>query len=630
MSKQDSIEQAIRRHVRPGMHLHFASSPSRPNVAIREVARQFRKSRPDFTLSTTGFHSTAHLLAMLRLGRKYISCFFGDNYPTPRPNALYASVEAEGAKLEHWSLLSYVSALRAGATGQSYATTRSLAGTSLGVELAAAGKYLQMVDPRGAAEGLGLVTAMRPDVAFVHAIAADEDGNFVASPPYSEGFWSAFAATKGVIVTVERMVSRERVDACAEWIKVPSYRVLAVCEEPYGAHPQPCFVAPRDDMRLGYIDDFEHYELWRRMTSDAGLFADFCKRVLEVKIEGSAYYDWVGRTRLAGLADVAANFHRSMAIPGANGKPSSSSFRAASSSSDTLRSAAPASRAAMSIRPSGSAASLSSSRLVAASGMGPLGAEDRLVLLAARTIVSRVVERGHEAILAGIGASFASVRMAALLLARGGRTVEVMVETGLVDLACGPSADPFLLAWMNMAQARRLSSVEDVLGTLTCGADNRCLGVIGAAEIDARGDVNSTQLASGALLVGSGGANDIASACSEVIAVVRCEPTKLVGRVHYVTSPGRAVTHIATDRCVLARGAEAERWNVTNVYRDRPVFAEALASVRTACGFAQLESEGATWATPLTAEENEALGAVADRRTRTVDSAKMQAGGMVR
>ncbi|MET0594344.1 MAG: CoA-transferase [Polyangiaceae bacterium] len=628
-SKQDSIEAAIRRHVRPGMHLHFASSASRSNVAIREVARQFRKTRPDFTLSTTGFHSTAHLLALLRLGKKYISCFFGDNYPAPRPNALYAKVEAEGATLEHWSLLSYVSALRAGALGQSYATTRSLRGTSLGAELAAAGKYVEIADPRGGNEAVGLVTAMRPDVAFVHAAAADEEGNFLASPPYTEGFWGAFAATKGVIVTVERMVSRERVDACAEWIKVPAYRVLSVCEEPYGAHPQPCFVAPRDDVRLGYIDDFEHYELWRRMTSDAALFADFCRRVLEVRIEGSAYYDWVGRPRLAGVADVAANFQRSTAATGSVGKASSSSFRAAASSSDTLRTATAVGRAP-SLRPSAAMAAASSSRLVAAAGMGPLASEERLVLLAARTIVSRVIERGHEAILAGIGASFASVRVAALLLSRGGRKVEVMVETGLVDLTCGPSADPFLLAWINMAQARRLSSVEDVLGTLTCGAQNRCLGVIGAAEVDARGDVNSTRLSSGALLVGSGGANDIASACSEVIAVVRCEPSKLVSRVHYVTSPGRAVTHIATDRCVLVRRGDSEAWSVTNVYRDRPVFTDALASVQSACAFPHLDTDGAAWAGPLTAEESDALAAIGDRRARAADSVKMQAGGMAK
>jgi acyl CoA:acetate/3-ketoacid CoA transferase alpha subunit/acyl CoA:acetate/3-ketoacid CoA transferase beta subunit len=619
------------------MHLHFASSPSRSNVAIREVARQFRGKRPNFTLSTTGFHSTAHLLALLRLGKKYVSCFFGDNYPSPRPNALYADVADEGASLEHWSLLSYVAALRAGALGHSHATTTSLAGSSIAAELGAAGRYSEIADPNRPGHAVGLVAAMCPDVTFVHAAAADAEGNFIASPPYTEGFWGAFAATKGVIVSVERVVSAETIDRSSDWIKVPAYRVLAVCEEPYGAHPQPCYVAPREDVPIGYIDDFEQYELWRRMTTDASLFADFCKRVLDVRVEGSAYYDWVGKTRLAGLADFAANFHRaSPQHAGGGAAASSSSFRAAAAaSSSSLRAASAGSvpRTAQTgsardpvMRPSTTMAG-SSSRLVAASGgMVPLAADERLVLLAARTIVGRVIERGHEAILAGIGASFAAARMAALVLARGGRKIEVMVETGLVDMTCGTSADPFLLAWLNMAQARRLSSVEDVLGTLTCGAHNRCLGVLGAAEIDARGDINSTRLASGALLVGSGGANDIASSCSEVIAVLRCEAGKLVPRVHYVTSPGRAVSHIATDRCVLARAAGRDGWAVTSVYRDRPAIDEALAQVRGTCDFPDLDTSAASWAMPLSAEELDALAAIGDKRGRGSD-AKLRVAG---
>src|SRR6185503_11899894 len=161
-----SLADAVARHVRPGMHLHFASSPSRSNASIREVARRFQGTRPDFTLSATGFHSTAHLLALLRLGTRYISCFFGDNYPTPRPNPLYAALEAEGARLEHWSLWSYVTALRAGALEQTYATTSSLSGTTLGAELAAAGQFIELPAPDENGGRIGLVRAMRPDVAF--------------------------------------------------------------------------------------------------------------------------------------------------------------------------------------------------------------------------------------------------------------------------------------------------------------------------------------------------------------------------------------------------------------------------------------------------------------------------------
>src|SRR5262249_9434288 len=140
--------------------------------------------------------------------------------------------------------------------------------------------------------------------------------------------------------------------------------------------------------------------------------------------------------------------------------------------------------------------------------------------------------------------------------------VRVMVETGLFDLECGPSADEFLLSYRNIALARGLSSVEEVLGTFTCGADSRCLGVFGAAQVDPTGAVNSPR-AGDKLLVGSGGANDIASAAAEVVVLARCSPTRLVRAVDYITSPGRAVLTVATDACTFTRRSPDETtWSV--------------------------------------------------------------------
>ena len=85
MSKLRPLSDALAGFVEPGMQLCFASTPSRSNAAVRELGRLFRGKSPQFTLLATGFHSLLHLLGTLRLGRRYIGCFFGDNYPTPRP-----------------------------------------------------------------------------------------------------------------------------------------------------------------------------------------------------------------------------------------------------------------------------------------------------------------------------------------------------------------------------------------------------------------------------------------------------------------------------------------------------------------------------------------------------------------
>jgi acyl CoA:acetate/3-ketoacid CoA transferase beta subunit len=53
--------------------------------------------------------------------------------------------------------------------------------------------------------------------------------------------------------------------------------------------------------------------------------------------------------------------------------------------------------------------------------------------------------------------------------------------------------------------------------------------------------------------VGSGGANDVASRATACVVVSLARPERLVARVGYVTSPGRRVTRIVTDRGVLRR-----------------------------------------------------------------------------
>jgi acyl CoA:acetate/3-ketoacid CoA transferase alpha subunit len=484
------LADAVRTFVTPGDHLHFAATPSRSNVAIRELARQFRHKRPDFLLSTSGFHSTAHLLPALRLGRTYLSCFFGDNWPSPRPNPLYTRLSAE---LEHWSLLTYVEAFRAGALGHDQAPTKSLAGTDLGADLAKRGKFREQ----------GFIQAMRADVTFVHAPFADEQGRVLFSPPYGEGFWAALGARKGVIATVERIVSSSFALQHPEAIKIPSSRFLAVCVEPFGAHPQPLYVSPAFDgaarIPIGYADDREHYERWRGFAADEKSCEAFADEVLGAERMRLAYHSFAGPARLQALRD--------------HGR------------SGCAKSETPRSRKA-----------------------------ERLVRLAAYAIGRRVRMQRHRAILAGIGNAFFAAQ-----LAKAG--VPVMVETGLFDVACRGDCDGFLLSHDHIGAARRLSSVEDVLGTLACGASNGCLGVIGAAQVDASGAVNSTRLADGTTLVGSGGANDVASAAEEVIVVAPCD--RLTKRVDYVTSPGHRVVAVVTDRYVLERVPGGDRWRMT-------------------------------------------------------------------
>jgi acyl CoA:acetate/3-ketoacid CoA transferase beta subunit/acyl CoA:acetate/3-ketoacid CoA transferase alpha subunit len=503
------LGDAIREFVAPGDHLHFASTPSRSNASIREVARIFSGRSPEFLLSTSGFHSTAHLLARLRLGRRYLACFFGDNYPAPRPNRLYQALARERA-LECWSLLTYVTALRAGAMGEPWATVKGRR-----------------------------VPALRPDVTFVHALAADDEGRLAFSAPYGEAFWAALGARRGVIATAERLVPSHVLDGMPEAVRIPSSRVLAVSIEPFGAHPQPLYVSPAYERALevtGYVDDFEHYEAWRALSQDDARFAAFSQAVLAPDETDDAYVRYVGAERLGSLVG-AARARRTCAA-GASHTPQRRK-----------------------------------------------DADHRRIELAARVIAERVRARRHKMMLAGIGQAFFAAHAAKRTLTGEGHSIAVMVETGLYDVACGDDCHGFLLSHDHIASARSLSSVEEVLGALTTGADNRCLGVLGAAEVDAEGNVNSTRLADGTFLVGSGGASDIAVAADEVIVLTSCDERRLVPKVAHVTSTGTRVVAIATDRCVFQRVPSAQaKWRITMVSpHENETIEDALRAIRRAC-----------------------------------------------
>jgi acyl CoA:acetate/3-ketoacid CoA transferase alpha subunit len=554
------LGDAILSHVAPGMHLHFASTPSRSNAAIREVARAFLGTRPGFRISTTGFHSMAHLLPMLGLADRLTACFFGDHHPVPRPNPLYTRLAAQGVVIDHWALWSMVASLRAGAQGDDWVVNRSLRGTTMARELATRGDYRELAMPDATARPfprpahtIALCASLRPDITFVHAPAADAAGHVILASAVSEGLWSALAARRGVIVTVERVVPVSTTRAHPTAIALPPHRVLAICEEPFGAHPQSLHSA----VELGipsYRDDVEHHERWRELTEDPGALAAFVDRVLRAPDAGAAYRDYVGAERLAQLCEPPA----------------------------VADAAAPAADDA--------------------------GA--RLIVGAARQLAARARAIGARVLIAGIGQAFLAARMAQLQLAAGGHALRVLVESGLHDADDGAEGHGYLVAYDTAFRARRLSGIDDILGVLACGADNRCLAALGAAQVDRHGNLNTTRIA-GTLLVGSGGACDIAASVEEAVVLVRMQPGRLVDEVEYITSPGRAVGSVVTDRGVLTRpvphsgGRSGDAWTIASVVPGDPddTLETAIAALARDCPWPLVPADELGFAAPITTDE---------------------------
>ncbi len=84
------------------------------------------------------------------------------------------------------------------------------------------------------------------------------------------------------------------------------------------------------------------------------------------------------------------------------------------------------------------------------------------------------------------------------------------------------------------------TSMHDVMSAAQAGLLD--YGFLGAAQIDAHGNINTTVIGPHAnpkaRLPGSGGANDIGSFCQRTIIIMRQDPTRFVERVDFLTTPG--------------------------------------------------------------------------------------------
>ena len=142
--------------------------------------------------------------------------------------------------------------------------------------------------------------------------------------------------------------------------------------------------------------------------------------------------------------------------------------------------------------------------------------------------------------LSGIGQATLMAWLAAHRLRDEGAEIALMAETGVYGHDPRP-ADPFVFNFRNLPTTTVLTDIFETLGLHTGGAGNACLGTIGAAQVDRYGNVNSTRMENGMFIVGSGGANDIATASQETIVVAQQRDWTFVDRVPYITCPGKKI-----------------------------------------------------------------------------------------
>jgi acyl CoA:acetate/3-ketoacid CoA transferase alpha subunit len=168
---------------------------------------------------------------------------------------------------------------------------------------------------------------------------------------------------------------------------------------------------------------------------------------------------------------------------------------------------------------------------------GPATSMERAIVECARVIRERCSRAGHQTLLAGIG----SANLAAWLAVRELPDVDLMAELGHFGYWPQPG-EPFVFHFANLPTCTSLGEIDETMGMHL----RRGMAVLGAAQIDDQGNVNTTAIPGEKYLLGSGGHNDCASLARDV--VILCSEERRVERVDYVTSPGTRITALVTER----------------------------------------------------------------------------------
>jgi len=526
MARQDkttTLKDAISADVRAGDTLCFGFTHNRSHAAVYEVARQFRDTK-SLTLVATGLLEYASVLVSAGVVAKLESAFAGNTYPAPSPSRVLQDVYSGHPESDpDWTNLTMTLRLMAGAMGWSFVPVNSLAGSDLWRPEGRA--FVR--DPFGGKEQ-AVIPALVPDVAFLHVPIADTDGNAVIHGPDAEESWAAFAARK-VIVTAERVVSPDQLRALGPRQGIPGHLVAAVVEAPFGAHPQGQFVWAKEEKVPSYAEDYDFRQNLRKLSRDPAALRGWIEDWV-FENDHASYLSRLGAERLESLRESAIS-------------PVSATPRDADA---------------------------------------PASAEERAAVLAMRMAEARAVDGRAESFFAGIGLSHLAAWGAERLCRERGLDVALIAETGMVGFR-PVTGDPYLFNRPNAASSRFHASFLKTLGVLAGPRARRCLSLLAAGQIDSRGFINSSRTGDGRLIVGSGGANDLAGGASEVMIVMPLKPGRYVDRLPFTTSPIRVLAGVATDLAWLERGEDGTL-EVAGIVAEPDAEAEARAAIDAATG----------------------------------------------
>lgn len=248
-----------------------------------------------------------------------------------------------------------------------------------------------------------------------------------------------------------------------------------------------------------------------------------------------------------------------------------------------------------------------------------ISASELLAVMASRLL------RDDTTVFAGVGVPLLA---AALAQQRHAPRLTMVIEGGIIGPRIKPGRLPISTNEMRAGhRAQMLPGITDTFLFAQRGFLD--YGFMGGAQIDQYGNVNTSVLGAEywkpkVRLPGTGGANDIASLCREVIIVTAHERRRFVPKVDFVTSPAWLEGGDSRRRSGLMFGGVSRVVTTLGVFGFEPetrrMRVEALhpgvtrEHVQDHTGFALLDAPEITRTAPPAAEELEMLRALDPER----------------
>jgi glutaconate CoA-transferase, subunit A len=255
MHKVMTMKEAIAKYVKSGATLFISGMQhGEPSAAVHEIARQ---KIDHLNLVCALVVSISILIGEGRVDKLFTG------YINQDVNRSYTLGKAKAmGKLpvfEEYSHFGIALALLAGQMGVSYLPTRC----QVGSDMLKYNPNIKLIDDPYTGGKIGSVKAINPDVGILHVQRCDAQGN--AQKWGSLGVdIEGINASQTVIITTEKIVDSEVIRRDPNRTIIPGYRVSAVVEQPWGAHPLHMAGCYAGDMMsfltdMGTKDAYENY-----------------------------------------------------------------------------------------------------------------------------------------------------------------------------------------------------------------------------------------------------------------------------------------------------------------------------------------------------------------------------------